>query len=373
MSSNEQFARACNYLERHGCKHNKRYPNIIVIDHNPGEPPHIKTDTNLLNFPDIHDEQMDVAGWRQFGEAIKTCTAIKALELRATWGASQDITPEAAHCLRSCFEGAKENKMFESFHLNTDVCTAIPALDLRYFFNNNHMLSSVIIITGRNPVSRAQSTHLSAALRNVSFNYLRIICNGFTNNETLEQVLFACQKMKKMELNRLSRNNQFSYIAEWLRDPMTLLPELVLEGDSGPDSNLDVERAENEILSSLAQNVNLRSFKVLSFYRNHVLPFQSDVSIERTKLLLCNTATIESIIQSNHSLQIIETPGEKDEYQQYLEINENPNKKKVIQTKIMQFYFSGEFDASSVANMPLSVLAHVMGIDVPNKQSELGT
>ena len=212
---------------------------------------------------------------------------------------------------------------------------------------------------------------LSAALRDLSLKNLQIDISSFTRNETLEQVLPACQMMKKMELRGLSRNNLFSSIAEWLRDPMTLLPELVLEGGSGLNPNLDVERAENEILSSLAQNVNLRSFKVLSFYRNHVLPFQSDVSIERIKQLLCNTASIGSIIQSNHSLQVMMTTGEKDEYKQYLKINKNPNKKKVVQTKITQFYFSGEFDASSIANMPLSVLAHAIGIDVEKKQTAI--
>ena len=370
MSSNEQFERACNYLEGHGCNQNKRYPNIIVIDINPGEPPHIKTETNLLNFPDIHDEEMDVARWRQFGKYITTCTAIKALALRTIHGAFQDITPEAAHCLRSCFDEIKENKTVENFHLYIDLCTAIPALDLRYFFQNNHMLSSVIIITHRDSVSRAQSTHLSAALRNMSFNYLRIICNGFTNNGAFQQVLLACQKMKKIDLNRLSRNNQFSSIAEWLRDPMTLLPELALTCESGPNPNLDVERAENEILSSLTQNVNLRSFRIVS-YLNEVCPFRSYGSNERIKHVLCNTASIGSIIQSNHSLQSITIHGEKDEYQQYLEINKNPNKKKVVQTKIVQFHFSDKFDASSIANMPLSVLAHVIGIDVQKKQSAI--
>ena len=81
---------------------------------------------------------------------------------------------------------------------------------------------------------------------------------------------------------------------------------------------------------------------------------------ERIRQLLCNTASIETIIQSNHSLQILMINGEKDQYQQYLEINKNPNKKKVVQTKIMQFHFSGNFEKSSIANMPLSVLTYIM-------------
>ena len=37
----------------------------------------------------------------------------------------------------------------------------------------------------------------------------------------------------------------------------------------------------------------------------------------------------------------------------------------------MQFYFSGDFDTSSITNMPLSVVAHIMGIDVEDKQSAI--
>ena len=37
----------------------------------------------------------------------------------------------------------------------------------------------------------------------------------------------------------------------------------------------------------------------------------------------------------------------------------------------MQFYFSGHFDMSSITNMSLSVVAHIMGIDVEDKQSAI--
>ena len=319
----------------------------------------------------IIDEEMNVAVWRQFGKSTKTSTAIKTLVLQ-TEGGFQGITPEIARCLQAFFEEVKENKTIDHFNLDANICTVIPAWNLRYFFNNNDMLNSISLNTERGMVSLAQSTHLSAALRDLSLNNVNIECNGFTNNGAFEQILFACQKMKKMEFNRLSSIDQYSSTAEWLQNPMTMLQKLSLYVSNFTNSNDDIERIENELLSSLAQNANLTSFKVRKFLSRGFL-FRSDGSNERIKQLLCNTASIESILQSNHCLQefFIQHREPEDEYQQYLEINKNPNKIKVVQTKIMQFYFSGEFDASSIANMPLSVLAHVIGIDVEKKQSSI--
>jgi hypothetical protein len=43
-------------------------------------------------------------------------------------------------------------------------------------------------------------------------------------------------------------------------------------------------------------------------------------------------------------------------------LNKNANKVKVIQDKIMKYYFVESFDLAPFANMPLSVLAQVMSL-----------
>jgi hypothetical protein len=43
-------------------------------------------------------------------------------------------------------------------------------------------------------------------------------------------------------------------------------------------------------------------------------------------------------------------------------LNKIENKKKVIQNKIIQFYFVGDFDLAPFASLPLSVLARVMSL-----------
>jgi hypothetical protein len=43
-------------------------------------------------------------------------------------------------------------------------------------------------------------------------------------------------------------------------------------------------------------------------------------------------------------------------------LNKIENKKKVIQNKIIQFYFVGDFDLAPFASMPISVLARVMSL-----------
>ena len=367
-TNNEQFARACNQLER-------LFDMIeISIHHDLDHPACIKAHTSQFIYSHetvIHDEEMDVDGWRQFGKSIKTSDTIKTLLLQ-TAEAFQGSTPEIARCIRALFEEVKENKSIYRLVISFDVCSVIPVLDLRYFFQNDPCLSELDLFTFRHQVSLAESNHLHAALRDLSLKKLRINCSGFTNNGGFDQVLFACRKMEGLSLLGVRENYQFRTISNLLRDPMTSLKKLYL-------LNLEdaVEMIENEILASLARNVNLQ---VLEVYDR----FQDGVSKERIKQLLCNTASIESIIRSNHSLRRLkiyyedEGSDEEDEtnepeapWQQYLELNENPNKNEVIQAKIMQFYFSGDFDTSSITNMPPSVLTHIMGIDVQDKQSAI--
>lgn len=127
-------------------------------------------------------------------------------------------------------------------------------------------------------------------------------------------------------------------------------------------SDLDMEWAESEILKSLTQNTKLRDLRATSL-------FQGDGARESFKILLCNIASIQSVRQSNHTLQKIMIDYKDVTCQQYVELNKNPNKKKVIQEKMMQFYFAGDFDASAIADTPLAILAHILGLDVQKKQS----
>ena len=360
MTTSEQFARACNQLEGDVDKIE------IIIDHDLDRPAYIKADRWKFGYSlmtVICDKEMHVAGWRQFGKSIRASDTIKTLCLR-TVGPFQGVTPGIARCMQAFFDEVKENKTIEKFSLYFDVCTAIPALDLRYFFQNDQSLDEVSLSTNRDHVSLAQSTHLLTALRDLSLKKIIIgPCQQFTNNGAFDQVLFACQKMKELRLRYFRENYQFSTIANLLRDPMTSLQKLYLKiidrkiidrlipnFDMGRLEN-QIRRLENEILASLTQNVNLQVLAVHGFFQEVLAVhgfFQDGLSKEHTKQVLCNTTSIEGIIRSNHSLRSIiinyeeedisdeeEETGEFEApWQQYLALNENPNKKKVIQAKI---------------------------------------
>ena len=87
----------------------------------------------------------------------------------------------------------------------------------------------------------------------------------------------------------------------------------------------------------------------------------NDLETSKFERLLCNTSSIEAIHNSNHTLQQIEPypcPFLKD----YLELNKDTNKDKVIRTKIARYYFRGEFDISQFVNMNVKLLPKVMAM-----------
>ena len=204
MSTNhEQFATASSQLERHG-DHIR-----IDMNHKRGWYPCIgiwrkkyNQDWNLEGTVVLG--KADIANCRKFARKFAKCININAINatidtiefLREEdfWG----MTPEVARYIQAIFEEIKTNRSILSLKSQFEFFTAIPALDLRYFFQNNESLKefSLLTETSYGPVSRAQVTHISTALRDLSLKTICINCSGFRNNGALEQILSACQKME---------------------------------------------------------------------------------------------------------------------------------------------------------------------------------
>jgi hypothetical protein len=96
--------------------------------------------------------------------------------------------------------------------------------------------------------------------------------------------------------------------------------------------------------------------------------------------LLCDSSSLESICNSNHTLeqigfvrQILSLRPFSPRSLECLELNENENKNKVIQNKVIQYYFVGDSDMAPFARMPVSVLAEVMGVGVGGEMSDKQT
>ena len=310
---------------------------------------------NLWEF-DMHDFEIDVRTWREYGQSVKRSKTIKSLHLTIEiHGAPDrliDITPERAQCFRAFFEKAKGNQSILWIKFDMRLITAVSPLDLGYFIENNKSLSSVEL-WGSCPVSRAQSAHVFTALLDKPLNSIWIEC-FFVDNGAYEQILLACKKVNSLSVRFCSRNYYF-FAALAATD--TDVGEYLL-----PD--LDIERAEDETLAILNQNVTLQMLSVPGLF--------SGIEAEgRFINLLCNTSSIESVCQSNHILQRLDVSSHavQNHCRQYLELNAIPDKRKVVQLKVMKYYLSQHFDASPLPNMPLVALPRVLGIsiDVPKR------
>ena len=108
--------------------------------------------------------------------------------------------------------------------------------------------------------------------------------------------------------------------------------------------NIDKEKAKDEQLESLTQNTSLKRLVVHRLFRGE----GAGVSI---KNVLCNTTSIASVCHSNHTLvDICDFPRDNDttfDCKEYLVLNQISNKRKVIQRKLMKYFFSRHVDLSS--------------------------
>ena len=372
----EKFARACNQIEG-----GRIHQISVSYLHPPGSSPKLMIRNNdgrvvsgsyIQNFRvDFTDSEMNADLWRQYGKSIKISNEVKQFDFL---GQEQEVSPEATQCLQAFFEELKENTSIEKFGINNiTLGTAISALDLRYFFQNNNTLRDTTIVIGQQ-VTQAQSAKIATALRDVSMNMVFIRgyarggrLGGFFHNEAFKQIISACQRVGLLGCT-LEANDHFASVAEFLRDPSSLIEMMALSRVRVRDNsrNVDVERAENELVAGLNQNSNLKVLQVSDL-------FEKDTARGYIKFhnLLCDTTSIASVCQSNHTLEEIHLHREKlPACEEYLELNKISNKRKVVQCKLMKYFFSQSTNPiRPLANMPLGLLTEVLGIDVPEKQS----
>ena len=326
-------------------------------------------------IPNIYDAEMNAIDWRQYGSTVKTSTTVIKLQLTTSSESERGwIAPKAVRCLQAFFGEIQHNTSIQSFWFDTDIIESIPPSDIRYFLQNNKKLN-LVEMRGHDCVSPAQATHISTSLMDVNVKKFLIDC-GWINDGSYRKVILACRNVKTFQLY-CSENDEFSAVAELIRDPMTTMEELDIHTNWRPP-NLNVKKAENDILASLSQNVSLKTLKVHGLFGGNQL-------FEHIANLICDTTSLESVHKSNHSLQIVEISLRRgfhstfyqrdlqELHEQYLELNKNPDKWKVIQTKITQHYLSGYFDASPFVSMPLSALPQIFGIDIRNKPSAIFT
>jgi hypothetical protein len=119
-----------------------------------------------------------------------------------------------------------------------------------------------------------------------------------------------------------------------------------------------------EVTTGLATNTKL---KVLVLHRDDA----SALFNGSFRKLLCDPRSIENIYNSNHTLETL-YPFGSDLLNGLLELNKNEDKTQVIRSKILKYYFIGDFDVAPFTNMPVSVVPEVINqITSDTKQSAI--
>jgi hypothetical protein len=209
-------------------------------------------------------------------------------------------------------------------------------------------------------VTPEQGNIIAAALEGV---HLKSLDMGKSLFETrvIEQILPACLGVEELRV-RCETNPEITALAAFLQNPRAVLQHLQIEISSSSD-DFDECLALREIAASLVGNTKLKD-----------LWFIGAEPFDEFDNLLCDSSSIENICNSNHTLETIEQSyNVSDHTEDCLEINQNQIKCKVIQDKIIRYYFLGEFDLSPFASMPLSVLSEVLtlGAKMSNQQTAI--
>ena len=369
MPTNHQmFADVCN----HRLKNDWIASIEVSYENEPGESPCIKADLRPGPDNEIHDEKMNVENWRRFGKAAKT-KKFSDLKLNISEDSQdREVTPKAAQCLQAFFEELKDNMSISSIYLDIDLCAAISPLDLRHFLQNNKKMHSVDILSSSPPISPSLSMNVATALKDLNIRRVDFHCE-FLDKRSCQQILSACQSVRSLSLN-CDNYDHCMALAEYLGNPNTKLQDLYINMNRETRERVDFvsERAVSIIFAGVTQNVQLKTLvldKTLLHWEG---------SGEYLDNLLCNTTSLQSVCQSNHSLESIElfpwgyrlSNMTKDTgcWSRCSRLNQLEDKRKVVQIKIMLFYFGQKFSASSLANMPLVVIPEILGIDLSERK-----
>eukprot|EP00956_Cyclotella_meneghiniana_P032824 scaffold91661_cov75-Cyclotella_meneghiniana.AAC.2 len=293
--------------------------------------------------------------WDEFGKAIGRSTTIYTLTLLQRVGDGDeemiDVSDEEYECLQLFYRGVQSNSSIEDLKFNNlssddEILPAFNLVDAQF----KEKLKS-IRCNCDTPITNRQSFMISSVLENTSLKNLSMKSELPPSESASRRIILACANVEKLTV-KCSNTSQFDAVAELLRNPTSILEELIFCHDFDLHNNLST------IVAGLARNVTLK--------RLSIHPSSAFVVNLITKLL-CDNTSIEHIYNSNHTLEEFSPlnlrmfPGEyilKD----LLELNTNTNKEKVIRTKIARYYFVGDFDLSPFVNTKISVLPNVLAM-----------
>jgi hypothetical protein len=298
----------------------------------------------------------DVDAWRRLGKAIQ------GIHLERFWFSEHlsfngpdlsDVTspPAACECVNALFDQLKYARSINEFEIELFPSDQVQMFDMRQLVQSNAGLQRLGIKSDK-IMTMDQVDVLHQAIAASRLKHLSIVGCKLANDGSLEKILSACINVKEMWVPCHSIS-QYSALSMLFRNSTAILQHVMLFGAYNHD---EMNQIMCQVPSSLMGNTTL---KRLEFGSRHI----SDDDHIFCKLL-CDTTSIRSIYDSNHTLEKITGAREIDdedlEFIKYLELNENEDKTQVVRNKILKYYFIGDFDISPFINIPVSGLPEII-------------
>eukprot|EP00956_Cyclotella_meneghiniana_P034821 scaffold108453_cov38-Cyclotella_meneghiniana.AAC.2 len=281
------------------------------------------------------------------------------------------ISRKLFQCMEAFYRGLQLNTSIEVLDISMDLFPfdgSLPTLNLQEV-RFKKSLKELRLEGPRGTINDNQSAMIESILESTSLETFNVCNCTFETDTAFSRVILACSKTASL-IVRCGSLSQYDSVAALLRDPRSILSLIYFDGD------ID-ERGLSTIATGLTNNTTLRK---LHFYR-----YSGDW--RPMVKALCDTSSIEQIIASNHTLESVSNRNVPYHFQDYLTLNTSTNKEQVIRTKIARYYFQGDFDLSTLANMDMKCFPRVLamigggemncnaatfrGVDTINQQSAI--
>ena len=273
-------------------------------------------------------------------------------------------------------------EFFEGFKEQMNLCPGrdAPQLDINYLVSNSVRFQTLELLpcsmlSGFSPIPSGISNHRvliwppeTGTLSHASIPTIKLHCCGY---HSAPNILSSCLKMVHLEINtpRMGYAAAFSEVigSTILPNPSSRLITLHIKNlvywiKEGMDGLVSL------IGEGLRVNTTLQEL-VLEGYHEYVsvLPINSS---------LCDPSSIDSIVNSNHTLKSVyigtninrrcrcrEEMEEEDLLMKCLDINlSGKSRNDIIQKKVVHFHMTTNFDVTQLDNLPLAALPQLLAI-----------
>jgi hypothetical protein len=288
--------------------------------------------------------------WERFSQVVGRSSCLLTLTVSGL-----DILYASVHgLLRTFYDEMKHNTSLQTIHLCLPPGDDVPVF-LSHFMQNNTNLK-IVHLASSSKLHDVQSGVIASGLENKALDELDIVGCDFIEHASLDRIISSCWRVKSLAF-RLHSTNPIDALTALLQNPISVLRKVIII------TNIRLHNHLSTIFESMVGNCTLKEFVIRGFY---AAP-NADNSLSN---LLCDSSTIETICNSNHTLEFVHLERgllcSRD--RDCLELNKNTNRNKVIQMKVGKYYMVGDFDIEPFASMHVSLLPEVMTLVQDNNQ-----